>query len=78
VTFLPCDAMRCAVLVHECDIGQNYDDCVHMVRPTIMVSSPYGSSMILVFKRYQVHPEIHQTVSHQISQERCVSRQKLL
>jgi len=23
-------------------------DCVHMVRPTIMISSPYGSSIILV------------------------------
>ena len=23
-------------------------DCVHMVRPTIMVSSPYGSPVILV------------------------------
>jgi len=25
-------------------------DCVHMVRPTIIVSSPYGSPMILVFR----------------------------
>jgi len=23
-------------------------DCAHMVRPTIMISSPYGSSIILV------------------------------
>ena len=23
-------------------------DCVHMVRPTIMISSPYGSAIILV------------------------------
>ena len=23
-------------------------DCVHMVRPTIMISSPYGSPIILV------------------------------
>jgi len=25
-------------------------DCVHIVRPTIMISSPYGSLMILVFE----------------------------
>ena len=24
------------------------EDCVHMVRPTIMISSPYGSPIILV------------------------------
>jgi len=33
-------------------------DCVHMVRPTIMISSPYGSPIILVFERYQLHPKI--------------------
>jgi len=26
-------------------------DCAHMVRPTIMISSPYGRPMILVFWR---------------------------
>jgi len=26
-------------------------DCAHMVRPTIMISSPYGKPMILVFWR---------------------------
>jgi len=33
-------------------------DCVHMVLPTIMISSPYGSLIILVFWRYHVHPQI--------------------
>ena len=53
---LPRDAMRCAVLVivilsarlsvvHPSD---TLVDCVHIVRPTIMISSQYGSPMILV------------------------------
>ena len=53
--FLPCDAMRCTVfgivilsvrpsvsLSHSWIVG------VHMVRPTIMISSPYGNPIILV------------------------------
>ena len=54
-TFLPCDAMRCTVLVivilsvclSVC-LSVTLVDCVHMVRPTIMISSPYGSPIILV------------------------------
>jgi len=49
--FLPCDAMRCTVLVivilSVC-LSVTLVDCVHMVRPTITISSPYGSHMILV------------------------------
>ena len=55
--FLPCDAMRCTVFVREfvrpsvCPsvcLSDTLVDCVHMVRPTIMISSPYGSPIILV------------------------------
>ena len=49
--FLPCDAMRCTVFVivilSVC-LSVTLVDCVHMVRPTIMISSPYGSPIILV------------------------------
>jgi len=49
--FLPRDAMRCAVLVivilYVCP---SVSHTRNMVRPTIMVSSPYGSPMILVFR----------------------------
>ena len=59
VLFLPCDAMRCTVLVivilSVCPsvrlsvrLSVTLVDCVHMVRPTIMISSPYGSPIILV------------------------------
>jgi len=52
---LPCDALRCTVFV----IVRNsvrlsvrpsvtLVDCVHMVRPTIVIYSPYGSPIILV------------------------------
>ena len=43
--------MRCAILVIVILSVRLYVtlvDCVHMVRPTIMVSSPYDSPMILV------------------------------
>jgi len=41
-TFLPCDAMPCTVLVIAIlSVG-------HMVRPTIMISLPFGSPIILV------------------------------
>jgi len=35
-------------------------DCVHTVRPTITISLPYGSPMILVsvLWEYHVHPKI--------------------
>ena len=58
--FLPCDAMRCTVLVivilaavrlSVClSVGRSVTlmHCVHMVRPTIMISSPQGSPIILV------------------------------
>ena len=54
-SFLRCDAMRCTVFVivilsvrpSACP-SVTLVDCVHMVRPTIMISSPYGSPIILV------------------------------
>ena len=49
--FSPCDAMRCTVLVivilSVC-LSITLVDCVHMVWPTIVISSPYGSPIILV------------------------------
>ena len=49
--FLPCDAMRCTVLVivilSVCP-SVTLVDCVHMALPTIMISSPHGSPIILV------------------------------
>ena len=59
VQFLPCDVMRSTVLVivilsvrlsvcpSVCP-SVTLVHCVHMVRPTIMISSPYGSPIILV------------------------------
>ena len=51
IGFLPCDAMRCTVLVivilSVC-LSVTLVDCVHMVRPRIMISSPQGSPIILV------------------------------
>ena len=52
---LPCDALRCTVFVivilsvclSVCP-SDTLVDCVHMVRPTIVISSPYGSPIILV------------------------------
>ena len=55
VQFLPCDAMRCTVLVIvilsvrlSVRPSVTLVHCVHMVRPTIMISSPYDSPIILV------------------------------
>ena len=48
---LPCDAMRCTVLVIvilSVRPSVTLVDCVHMALPTIMISSPYGSPIILV------------------------------
>ena len=52
---LPCDALRCTVFVivilsvHlSVRLSVTLVHCVHMVRPTIMISSPYGSPIILV------------------------------
>ena len=53
--FLPCDAMRCTVSVivilsvrpSVCP-SVTLVDCVQTVRPTIRISSPYGSPIILV------------------------------
>ena len=54
--FLPCDALRCTVfgivILSVClSIRPSVTlvDCVHMVRPTIMIFSPYGNPIILVF-----------------------------
>ena len=53
--FLPCDAMRCTVLVivimsvrPSVRLSDTLVHCVHMVQPTIMISSQYGSHIILV------------------------------
>ena len=49
--FLPCDAMRCtvfAIVILSACLSDTLLDCVHMVRPTIMISSPCGSPIILV------------------------------
>ena len=49
--FLPCDAIRCTVLVIvilSVRLSVTLVHCVHMVRHTIMISSPYGSRIILV------------------------------
>ena len=48
--FLPCDAMRCTVLVIvilsvclSVRPSVTLVHCVHMVQPAVMISSPYGS-----------------------------------
>jgi len=53
--FLPCDALRCTVFgIVILSVGPSVCpsvtlvDCVHMVRPTIMISSARGSPIILV------------------------------
>ena len=49
--FLPCDAMRCtvfAIVILSVRLSVTLVDCVHMVRPTIMISSPYDSPIILI------------------------------
>jgi len=53
--FLPCDALRCTVFVivilsvrPSVRPSATLVDCVHIVWPTIMTSSPYGSLIMLV------------------------------
>ena len=55
--FLPCDAMRCTAFVIVIlsvrlsvrpSVCLTLVHCVHMVRPTIMISSPQGSPIIPV------------------------------
>ena len=51
VGFLPCDALRCTVFVIvilSVRLSVCPSDCIHKVRPTIMISLPYGSPIILV------------------------------
>jgi len=51
VTFLPCDSMRCTVFVIvilSVRPSVTLVNWVHMVQPIIMISSPYGSHIILV------------------------------
>jgi len=63
VVFLLCDAV-CTVLVivilsvrpSVCP-SVTLVHCVHMVRPSTMISTPYGSPIILV-SGYQAHPKI--------------------
>jgi len=61
---LPCNAMRCTVLVivilSVCPsvcLSVTLVDCVHMVRPTIMISSPQGSPIILVSEDITLIPK---------------------
>ena len=64
--FLPCDAMRCTVFViviicpsvclSVC-LSVTFVDCVNMVRPTIMISSPYISPIILVSPDITIIPK---------------------
>jgi len=66
--FLPCDAMRCTVSVivilsvclsvrlSVC-LSVTLVDTVHTVRPTIMISSPQGSPIILVSKDITIIPK---------------------
>ena len=52
--FLPCDAVCTVSVIVILSVRQSVRlsvtlvDCVHMVRPTIMISSPQGSTIILV------------------------------
>jgi len=58
--FLPRDAVHCAVIVIV-NLSVRPSDyhtsgCAHMVRHTIMISSPYGRPMILVFgAKFRLH-----------------------
>jgi len=58
--FLPCDAMRCTVFViviRSVCLSVTLVDCVHMVRPTIMISPPYGRPIILVSRDIKLIPK---------------------
>ena len=66
--FLPCDALRCTVFVivilsvclsvcTSVRLSVTLVDCVHMVRPTTMISSPYGSPIIQVSGDITVIPK---------------------
>ena len=58
--FLPCDAMRCTVLVIvilSVRPSVTLVHCVHMVRSMITISSPYGSPIILVFGDITIIPK---------------------
>ena len=48
-TSLPCDyALHGICDSNSVCLSVTLVDCVHIVRPTIMISSPYGSNIILV------------------------------
>jgi len=62
--FLPCDAMRCTVsvilILSVCPSvhpSVTLVHCVHMALPTIMISSPYGSPIILVSGDIMIIPK---------------------
>ena len=68
VPFLPCDALRCTVFVivilsvclsvrPSVHPSVTLVDCVHVVRPTIMIPSQYGSPIILVSGDFTVIPK---------------------
>jgi len=58
-SFLPRDAMRCAVfaICPSVRMPVTLVHCVHMFRPTITISSPYGSPIILVFRDIRFIPK---------------------
>jgi len=56
VTLYACIILSvCLAVCHTCGV-----DCVHMVRPTIMVSSPYGSSVVLVHRDIRFIPKFEE------------------
>jgi len=57
---LPCDDLRCTVFVIvilSVRLSVTLVDCVHMVGPTIMIFSPYGSPIILVSGDITISPK---------------------
>ena len=60
ISFLPCDALHCTVFVIvilSVRLSVTLVDCVHTVRPTIMIFSPYGSPIILVSGDITISPK---------------------
>jgi len=50
------NSVRLSVCLSVC-LSVTLVDCVHMVQPTIMISSPHGSPMILVFGDITIIPK---------------------
>ena len=47
-----------AIVILSVCLSVTLVDCVHMVQPTIMISSPYGSPIILVSEDIKLIPKI--------------------